>query len=178
MYTKVYLSLQILQGLRFINSFGVVHLDIKEANIIILRRMICKLVDFGESFNYKVCGDKHKPKYTRIYASPEVATSIKGRLFTEKSDIFSFGIMMHNILFGRYPYFFSDQRTFEKHNFEGNLRQKTFYLPEEIEEYGNRVLLGLMYQLILRCIDMKEPKRPYLDWVTVIIKCCFNLFTS
>jgi serine/threonine protein kinase len=91
--------------------------------------MICKLIDFGESYHYKVCGDHHRPKYTRLYASPEVVTSVNGRLFTEKSDVFSFGIMAHKIFFDRYPYFFRDQESFEKGNIDKNLREKTFYLP-------------------------------------------------
>jgi len=44
-----------------------------------------------------------------LYASPEVVTSVNGRVFTQKSDTYSLGIMMHKILLGKYPYFFKDQ---------------------------------------------------------------------
>lgn len=46
-YTKIYLIMQVLQALRFVNNYGIVHLDVKETNIILLKRMICKLIDFG-----------------------------------------------------------------------------------------------------------------------------------
>ena len=47
--------MQILQALRFVGNYGIVHLDVKETNIIVLKRMVCKLIDFGESYHYKVC---------------------------------------------------------------------------------------------------------------------------
>ncbi len=75
----MYLILQILQSLRFISGFGVVHLDVKENNIMVLKKLICKLIDFGESYHYKVYGSSHRPKMTRFYASPEVVTSKNGR---------------------------------------------------------------------------------------------------
>lgn len=55
--TRLYLLGQVLQGLRFINQYGVVHLDVKETNVIVMRRLVCKLVDFGEAYHNKVCGD-------------------------------------------------------------------------------------------------------------------------
>jgi serine/threonine protein kinase len=55
-YTKIYFFIQILQALRFVGNHGIVHLDVKENNIIVLKNMVCKLIDFGESYHYKVCG--------------------------------------------------------------------------------------------------------------------------
>lgn len=39
--------LQVVQALRFISQFGIAHLDVKEANIIVMKNLICKVVDFG-----------------------------------------------------------------------------------------------------------------------------------
>jgi serine/threonine protein kinase len=68
--TKFYILLQILQTLRFLSSNGVVHLDIKEKNIIIMKNIVSKIFDFGESYQYKVCRENHKAKYTTIYGCP------------------------------------------------------------------------------------------------------------
>lgn len=50
--TKYYILVQILQGLRFVNQLGIVHLDVKELNVVVLRNTICKLIDFGESYHF------------------------------------------------------------------------------------------------------------------------------
>lgn len=68
--TKLWLIFQVTQALRFISQFGIVHLDVKEANVIVMKKMICKLIDFGESYHFKVGENSHKPKYSLLYASP------------------------------------------------------------------------------------------------------------
>jgi serine/threonine protein kinase len=45
--TKLWLMLQVVQALRFISQFGVVHLDVKETNVIVMKKLICKVLDFG-----------------------------------------------------------------------------------------------------------------------------------
>lgn len=114
LFSKVFILLQIIQACRFLMQFGIVHLDLKELNIIVTKRMGIKLIDFGESYQYDICGKDFKPKFSIPYAAPQiVSSSTVGRGFTEKSDIYSFGILMHNLLFGKMPYELSKDKFFE-----------------------------------------------------------------
>ena len=35
-----------------------------------MKNIVSKIFDFGESYQYKVCGENHKAKYTTIYGCP------------------------------------------------------------------------------------------------------------
>lgn len=66
LWSKIYILLNILQGLRHLVSQKIVHLDLKPSNIIVGRSYITKIIDFGEAYHQKVCssGNKHLIKIT------------------------------------------------------------------------------------------------------------------
>jgi len=45
----------IIQSLRYIRDFKIVHLDVKPSNIMIYCNLLIKLIDFGESYHPEVC---------------------------------------------------------------------------------------------------------------------------
>jgi len=54
--TKIHLAFTVVQALRYLRSYGIVHLDCKPSNILLYKNMLIKLIDFGESFHEEVCG--------------------------------------------------------------------------------------------------------------------------
>ena len=94
------ITYQILSALSAMNHQGIVHRDIKPENILIqrLNPMIEVLVaDFGVSIRMddkqqgkRVCG-------TPGYCAPEY---LNEGIFSEKSDIFSLGSLIYNLLSG------------------------------------------------------------------------------
>ena len=60
LWSKVYVLLNILQGLRHLVSQKIVHLDLKPSNIIVSRNYITKIIDFGEAYHHNVCSSGNK----------------------------------------------------------------------------------------------------------------------
>jgi len=48
--TKIHLSMMMVKGLRVLKDCGIVHLDLKPSNCIVSKKLIVKLIDFGESY--------------------------------------------------------------------------------------------------------------------------------
>ncbi len=98
----VHFVFQILRGLQHAHDKGIVHRDIKPQNIMLLEDGTVKIMDFGiarfprdEKINSK------KTVGSVYYISPEQAS---GGITDFKSDIYSVGIMMYEMLTGVLPF--------------------------------------------------------------------------
>lgn len=94
---------QVAEGLAAAHRLGIVHRDIKPQNILIDRSGIAKVTDFGIAIG---------PDWTRVtragsvigsarYMSPE---QIRSKPVDARSDIYSLGIVMYEMLAGRPPF--------------------------------------------------------------------------
>jgi serine/threonine protein kinase len=45
--TKIHMASSIVQGLQILKNYGIVHMDLKPSNVVIAKRLITKLIDFG-----------------------------------------------------------------------------------------------------------------------------------
>lgn len=90
---------QVAEGLAFAHDNGVVHRDIKPSNIMLLPRGRVKIMDFGVA-RLKI-SDLKTQTGTRLgtpkYMSPE---QVGGREVDRRSDIFSLGIVLYEMLTG------------------------------------------------------------------------------
>ena len=95
---KRYLG-DILRGLEYLHSNGIVHRDIKPHNVLLMIDGQCKLTDFGTAAelskitNTDVTG-------TPLYMAPEACRG----LATKASDIWGVGIMTIELITGKIPY--------------------------------------------------------------------------
>jgi serine/threonine protein kinase len=97
----VYMT-QILQGLLYLHDQGVIHRDIKGANILTTKDGKVKLADFGVSTSTLATGDKEAQVVgTPYWMAPEVI-QLSGA--TTASDIWSLGCTVIELLEGKPPY--------------------------------------------------------------------------
>ncbi|WP_263382118.1 serine/threonine-protein kinase [Granulicella arctica] len=94
---------QALSALSYAHGRGVVHRDIKPANIMLTSHGIVKLMDFGIAKS-KVETNLTRPGTTigsLYYMSPE---QVRGDAVDGRSDLYSVGIMLYELLAGRRPF--------------------------------------------------------------------------
>eukprot|EP00245_Coleochaete_scutata_P014510 TRINITY_DN620_c0_g2_i1.p1 TRINITY_DN620_c0_g2~~TRINITY_DN620_c0_g2_i1.p1 ORF type:complete len:428 (+),score=55.92 TRINITY_DN620_c0_g2_i1:122-1405(+) len=102
-----------LQGLEFVHSNGIMHRDIKAANLLLDDKGGVKLADFGASKIYRLgkpnetaSADFMSLKGTLCWMAPEV---VKMTGYGRKADIWSVGITVWEMLCGRPPFDFPNQ---------------------------------------------------------------------
>ncbi|NXY83956.1 MOS kinase, partial [Alcedo cyanopectus] len=98
-------SCDIMTGLAFLHSVGIVHLDLKPANIFITEQGTCKIGDFGCSQKLEE-GSFQSPHVcqqagTYTHRAPEL---LKGEKVTAKADIYSFAITLWQLVVQEQPY--------------------------------------------------------------------------
>jgi serine/threonine protein kinase/tetratricopeptide (TPR) repeat protein len=101
--TALSFALQIAEALAEAHEKGIVHRDIKPENIMVDAKNRIKVMDFGLA---KLKGEMNLTKAgstvgTVAYMSPE---QIQGQDVDHRSDIFSFGVMLYELLTGNTPF--------------------------------------------------------------------------
>ncbi len=99
----VAIARQILKGLAEIHRHGIVHRDLKSSNIMVLKGNKIKIMDFGlaRTFLLTTMSDGQSFVGTLSYMSPEQTTGMK---VDQRSDLFSFGVILYEMIFGELPF--------------------------------------------------------------------------
>jgi serine/threonine-protein kinase len=94
---------QALEGLGFAHAQGVIHRDIKPSNIMLTREGVAKLTDFGiaRALGSAKLTATGTALGTPAYMSPE---QIQGTKVDHRTDIYSMGITLYEMLAGRVPF--------------------------------------------------------------------------
>ena len=99
----VHFTIQILRALQLAHDRGIVHRDIKPQNVMLLSDGSIKVMDFGIArFSREVENNASEKTMGSVhYVSPEQAA---GARTDERSDIYSVGVMMYEMLTGVKPF--------------------------------------------------------------------------
>lgn len=144
----VSIAIQVSMGIEAAHNNHIIHRDIKPQNIIISKEGKVKVTDFGiakaatsNTITSNVMGSVH-------YTSPEQA---RGGYSDEKSDIYSLGITMFEMLTGRVPF-----------NGETTVAIAIKHIQEEMpspREYVSEIPISVE-QIVFKCCQ-KSPDRRY-----------------
>ncbi len=96
---------QILRGVSYLHRRGIKHRDIKLENILYedsSAKSSIRLIDFGLSQTYDISAENGGGRGAAYCMSPEVAGNIAP--YTEKSDVWSIGVIVWILLAGDYPF--------------------------------------------------------------------------
>src|SRR3989304_2965080 len=141
---------QIAEGLKVAHKRGIIHRDIKSANIMITQSGLAKIMDFGLA---KIGGTSQITKFgttlgTTAYMSPEQA---RGEMVDNRTDIWSMGVIFYEMLTQKFP-------------FKGEFDQAIIYsiLNEEPEPINSaNIELPFRYQQIIEKLLAKNPALRY-----------------
>ena len=134
--------IQIVKGISYCQSKNICHRDIKLENILLVNDDIVKIIDFGfavkatkESYQKLLCG-------TPSYMAPEIVN--KERYIAQYSDVWSLGVLLFAMLYGRFPFRAkSQEELFEK------ISEANIVFPDDIEiNYKLKELLKKIFVII------------------------------
>ncbi|HEX68180.1 MAG TPA: serine/threonine protein kinase [bacterium] len=144
------LAWKIGDAINYLHNRGIIHNDIKPENILVSLEGEVKLIDFALAMRKGLFRWRKKIKGTPVYVAPEVL--LKGKT-SEKSDIFSYGVLLYELLTGRLPYNAESPKLLLTKKAESKLR----ILPPS---YHNPSVSPFLDRLVLSLIDFSPSSRP------------------
>uniref|UniRef100_A0A3P9L0Z2 Ephrin type-A receptor 7 n=1 Tax=Oryzias latipes TaxID=8090 RepID=A0A3P9L0Z2_ORYLA len=149
----------IAAGMRYLADMGYVHRDLAARNILVNSNLVCKVSDFGLS---RVIEDDPEAVYTTTggkipvrWTAPE---AIQYRKFTSASDVWSYGIVMWEVMsYGERPYWDMSNQDVIKAIEEG------YRLPAPMDCPPG------LHQLMLDCWQKDRAERPKFDQIVGIL---------
>uniref|UniRef100_A0A8C6X271 Ephrin type-A receptor 7 n=1 Tax=Naja naja TaxID=35670 RepID=A0A8C6X271_NAJNA len=149
----------IAAGMRYLADMGYVHRDLAARNILVNSNLVCKVSDFGLS---RVIEDDPEAVYTTTggkipvrWTGPE---AIQYRKFTSASDVWSYGIVMWEVMsYGERPYWDMSNQDVIKAIEEG------YRLPAPMDCPAG------LHQLMLDCWQKERAERPKFEQIVGIL---------
>lgn len=160
-----------LAYLHYAASVPIYHRDIKSSNFLLDQNFVVKVADFGISRSIGV-DQTHLTtmvKGTFGYFDPEYFQSHK---YTEKSDVFSFGVVLAELLTGRKPIFREESEEMEislATHFAMSMDENNidFILDPQVSKHNRKEEVIAVARLTQRCLNRERRKRPTMKEVSI-----------
>ncbi|XP_069035701.1 tyrosine-protein kinase HCK isoform X1 [Lepisosteus oculatus] len=149
---------QIAEGMAYIEQRNYIHRDLRAANILVNKNLVCKIADFGlariiEDNEYTA---REGAKFPIKWTAPE---AINYGSFTIKSDVWSFGILLTEIIsYGRTPYPGMSNPEVIRSLERGYRMPRTESCPEEL------------YDIMIKCWKNKPEERPTFEYLQSVLE--------
>jgi hypothetical protein len=161
---------EVAEGINFLHNKGIIHRDLKPENILILKQKVMKdnrfcfvykpkIADFGFSkFSFGVSCNYQEKCGSLIYSAPEIVT-FKNQNYSNKVDVWSFGITLFYLIFG-YPPYYKENLTDEQ--IIDRIINDRFSVEMHLAK--NKIDLDLS-ELILGCLKKNQFQRKNISQV-------------
>lgn len=167
----------ITAGLAYLHAANYIHRDLKPSNCLLhdeRGQMTCLISDFGEVQAENVVRKSTGSTGTISYCAPEVlrldpATGRYGN-FTTKSDIFSLGMILYFMCFGRLPYHAANTIHEELEDIDLLRAEITDWKGFEDERRERPELPGKLYTLLKQLLALNPNDRPSANEVLTALK--------
>lgn len=142
-------AIQIAQGLQAAHNHHTIHRDIKPQNIIIGSNGTLKVTDFGIAKAASSSTTTTNAMGSVHYISPEQA---RGGYSDERSDIYSLGITMYEMITGHVPFEGENNVSIALMHIQGEMISPREYYPD----------IPTSIEKVIRKCTQKKPERRYL----------------
>ncbi|XP_053310741.1 tyrosine-protein kinase Lck [Spea bombifrons] len=165
-YKLIDMSAQVAEGMAFLERKNYIHRDLRAANILVSESLCCKIADFGlarliQNDTYTA---KEGAKFPIKWTAPEAINYGK---FTIKSDVWSFGVLLTEIVtYGRIPYPGMTNPEVIDHLERGYRMPQPENCPSDL------------YDLMLRCWKETPEERPTFDFLRSVLEDFFTATES
>ncbi|KAL2163349.1 hypothetical protein VTH06DRAFT_5406 [Thermothelomyces fergusii] len=156
----------ITSGLSYLHASNYIHRDLKPSNCLLHRdgnRLKCLISDFGEVQPEHAVRKSTGSTGTISYCAPEVLKKdASGRYgnFTTKSDIFSLGMILYFMCFGRLPYVHANILNEELEDVDQLRAEISDWKGFQAERKERPELPSKLYQLLTRLLAVDPADRP------------------
>jgi TolB-like protein/Tfp pilus assembly protein PilF len=95
-----FIGLDLCRALAAVHATGLVHRDVKAANVMREQGGRIVLMDFGTGQDLSMAGPEGRMAGTPLYLAPEI---FRGEAATVRSDLYSLGVLLYRLTTGSYP---------------------------------------------------------------------------
>jgi hypothetical protein len=151
----------VAEALQYAHQQGIVHRDVKPANILVVAGGQPFLADFGLALREEDFGTGAALAGTPAYMSPEQANGESHRV-DGRSDIFSLGVVLYELLTGRLPFVASGRRELLAHIATAEVRpprQLDPAIPRELERICLKALARRAADRYTTAFDLADDLR-------------------
>lgn len=167
------IALQICKALTHAHQQDMVHRDIKPSNLLLSRSGVVKLADFGVAklFGMNSLSAADAVIGTADYISPEQAA---GKPVTKRSDLYSLGVVLYQLLTSRLPFQAETAADMLKAHRHASFKPPSHYVSDLAHEWDDLIVqllekdpekrpanAGMVADTLLRLQRKLARKRPY-----------------
>jgi serine/threonine-protein kinase len=167
------ITLDVARALAHAHSKGIVHRDLKPENVLVVEGSTVKLVDFGIAKPFERPGvarateltsQEHAVAGTPEYMAPE---QLRGEAAEPRSDVFSLGVMLHELLAGQRP-------------FHRATRAETIaaVMRDEAPALDGPEVPEIVTDLVARCLRREATRRPDANEVVETLRRAFGAMST
>jgi len=95
------IGMEVCRGMDYLHKMNIIHRDLKTANLLMDENKVVKIADFGVARVVEQSGHMTAETGTYRWMAPEV---IEHKPYDTKADVFSFGVLLWELLTGQIPY--------------------------------------------------------------------------